>query len=108
MCIINLELRKLDRRCLMDANYEGEMDVIVIADEEGHETYYEEEMQIPYDNKRFAILLSLPEEEETGHQDDEPDIIIARIEQEAGEDVYVAPTEEEFDAVAAIYTEAEE
>ena len=30
-------------------------------------------------------------------------MIIARIDQEDGEDIYVAPTDEEFDAVLALY-----
>lgn len=93
---------------MVDANYEGEMSVIVIDDGEGNEMYYEEEVVIPYNNKEFAILVSLPPED-CGADcacHEEPEIIIARIDAtEDGEEEYVAPTDEEFDAVLAIYEE---
>ena len=105
---------------MVEQGYEGEMSVVVIEDENGAELYYEEDMVIEHDGKRFAILISLPPEEadakpcgcgdadcEHDHGQDEPEVIIARIEEEDGEDVYVAPTDEEFDAVLAIYEDAE-
>ena len=48
---------------MVDANYEGEMSVVVIDDGEGNEMYYEEEVVIPYNDKEFAILVSLPPED---------------------------------------------
>lgn len=95
---------------MVDQEYEGEMSVVVIDDGEGNETYYEEEVIIPYDGKSFAILLSLPPEEcEPGCKcHEEPEMIIARIDKEPdGGDVYVAPTDEEFEAVLAIFEEME-
>jgi len=88
---------------MIEQGYEGEVSVIVIEDENGNERYYEEEMVIQYDGKPFAILVSLPPEDETEH--DEPEVIIARMEEEDGEVVYLPPTEEEFDAVIKLYEE---
>ena len=78
---------------MIEQGYEGEVSVIVIEDENGEEMYYEEEMLIQHDGKAFAILVSLPE------------VIIARIDEEEEEQVYVAPTDEEFDAVIKLYEE---
>lgn len=91
---------------MVDANYEGEMSVVVIDDGEGNEMYYEEEVVIPYNDKEFAILVSLPPEDcEPGCEcHEEPEIIVARIDtNEDGEEEYVAPTDEEFDAVLNLY-----
>ena len=88
-----------------------EISVVVIEDEEGNEFYYEEDMVIPYDNKEFAILISLPPEDcEDGcacHE--ETEVIIARIDKdENGDPLYVAPEDDEFDAVQKIYEEIDE
>ena len=88
---------------MIEQGYEGEVSVIVIEDENRNERYYEEEMMIQYDGKPFAILVSLPPEDETEH--DEPEVIIARLDEEDGEQVYVAPTDEELDAVIKLYEE---
>ena len=82
-----------------------EIPVVIIEDEEGNEYYYEEEMVIPYDGKNFAILVALPSDEhgeDCGCFDD-AEAIIARIDEVDGEAQYVAPTDEEYDAVAEIY-----
>lgn len=90
---------------MADLDYEGEVTVVTFTDDEGHETHYEEDMVINYDGKRFAVLVSLPPEDcEPGCKcHEEPEAIISRIDTEDGEDVYVDPTEEEFEAVLAIY-----
>ena len=45
--------------------------------------------------------ISIPEKEDS---EEEPDIILARIDRdENGEAVYLPPTDEEYDAVADIY-----
>lgn len=92
---------------MVDQNYEGELNVITITDDDGNETYYEEDVIIPYNGKNFAVLISIPsEDEEEGHQHDEPEAIIARIEEdENGELSFEAPEDEEFDAVADIYSQ---
>ena len=76
-----------------------EVDVVVLTDEEGNESYFMEEMIIPYNGKNFAILVGIDddccedEECECHHHDEEDDddvAIIARIDfDENGEAVYV-------------------
>lgn len=92
---------------MIEQGYEGEVSVVVVDDGEGNETYYEEEVVIAHDGKNFAVLVSLPPEEcEPGCKcHEEPTIIIARIDREDGEDVYVAPTEDEYEAVVQLYEE---
>lgn len=94
---------------MVEQGYEGEVAVVIIEDEEGNELYYEEDMVIPYEGKDYAILLSLPPEVcEDNQCMEEPELIIARIDKdENGEDVYVSPTDEEFDAIVKIYEEQE-
>ena len=100
----------------MKANAEEgeEVDVVVLTDEQGNESYFMEEMVIPYEGKNFAVLVSIDDEccedEECDchdHEHEEEDYcIIARIDfDENGEAVYVGPTDEEYEAVAALYDE---
>lgn len=93
------------------ADMEEEL-VVVMTDEEGNEYYYREDMIIPVGEKRFAILVPLDEEAECDCDDEdcecntETDVFIARIDSdENGEDVYVDPTDEEFEAVRQAYEE---
>ena len=80
--------------------------VVVITDEEGNESYYLEEMVIPIDNKNFALLTQIPEEDDTDPDEAEDNVIIARMDfDENGEPVYLDPTDEEFDAVRRAYEE---
>lgn len=84
-----------------------EVELVTLTDEEGHEEYYMEDLTIEYDGKTFAVLI--PYMEEDGEIADgaevDVDAIIAKIEEEDGEVVYVAPTDDEFDAVSKIYNE---
>ncbi|MCE5285421.1 MAG: DUF1292 domain-containing protein [Pelosinus sp.] len=90
--------------------------VVVMTDEEGNEYYYREEMIIPVGEKKYAILVALDTEDdcECGHEheecgcgcDEDVDVYIARIDtDESGEEVYVDPTDEEFEQVRAAYEE---
>lgn len=87
--------------------------IVVITDEEGNEFYYREEMVIPVEDKTFAILVPLEMDEdcECAEATDcdccgEQDAIIARIdEDENGEQIYVDPTDEEYEAVVKAYDE---
>jgi len=92
-----------------DMEYEEEP-VVVMTDEEGNEYYYREEVIIPIGEKRFAILvpINIDEEEECGCgcdcEDEETDVYIARIDvDENGEEIYVDPTDAEFDEVRQAY-----
>ena len=85
--------------------------VVVMTDEAGNEYYYREDMIIPIGDKKFAVLVSLDDECEDGACDcgcedceDEVDIFIARIDtNENGEEIYVDPTDEEFEQVRGAY-----
>ena len=87
-----------------------EVNVVVLTDDQGNEGYFMEEMIIPYDGKNFAVLVAIDEdccedEECECHYHEEDDYcIIARVDfDENGEAVYVAPTDEEYEAVAELY-----
>jgi uncharacterized protein YrzB (UPF0473 family) len=85
--------------------------VVVMTDEEGNEYYYREEVIIPVGEKKFAILvpISIDEDEEEcgcgcGCEEEETDVYIARIDiDENGEEIYVDPTDAEFDEVRQAY-----
>ena len=68
--------------------------VVVITDEQGNESYYLEEMVIPMDNKNFALLTQVPEDDDTDPDDAEDNVIIARMDfDDNGDPVYLDPTD---------------
>lgn len=89
--------------------------VVVMTDEEGNEYYYREDMIVPVGDKRFAILVPFEIDEEDCECDDdscgcgcseETDVFIARIDvDENGEEIYVDPTDDEFEEVRKAYEE---
>lgn len=87
--------------------------IVVMTDEEGNEYYYREEVIIPIGEKRFAILVPIDieegcdcDDESCGCEDDETDVYIARVDtDENGEEIYVDPTDEEFEDVRKAYEE---
>ena len=90
-----------------------EADVIVeMTDEEGNSYYYREEMIIPVGDDKFALLIGIHEEEEEEHAhscgcgcgEHDEDVLIAKVVMgEDGEEEYIEPTDEEFDAVQRAY-----
>ena len=83
-----------------EMNNELEEVIIVTAtDDQGNEVEYQEVQRLDLDGKVFTLLVEVTEDEEGG------DAIIARVDQEDGEDFYVAPTDEEFDAANAKFDE---
>ena len=80
---------------------EETVNVVTMTDPDGNEMEFAEDVVIPYDGKQFAALVRIPMSEA---DEEEPDIILARMEtDETGEIAYVPPTDEEFDAVSQIY-----
>ena len=89
--------------------------VVEFTDEEGNTYYYREEMIIPLEDKKFAVLVPIHLEDECGcgeehcecgecsDENSDEDAFIARVDVEDGEEVYVDPTEEEFQAVMKAY-----
>ncbi|MFC2287752.1 MAG: DUF1292 domain-containing protein [Selenomonas sp.] len=89
-------------------------DVIVeMTDEEGNSYYYREEMIIPVGDEKFALLIGIHDEEEEeehahscgcGCGEHDEDVLIAKVVMgDGGEEEYVEPTDEEFDAVQRAY-----
>lgn len=97
------------------SNAEEEENLIVeMTDAEGNVFLYEEEMIIPIDDKKFALLVALPFEndEHDSHAYgcdcgcEEDDVIIAKIvTNQNGEEEYVEPTDEEFEIVKQAYND---
>ena len=87
--------------------------IVVMTDDEGNEYYYREEMIIPVGEKRFAILMPIDIDEDECDCGDEScdccedsDVFIARIDTDKdGEEVYIDPTDEEFEEVRKAYEE---
>ena len=84
--------------------------IVVMTDEEGNEFYYREEVIIPIGDKRFAILVPITIDEDCdcgcSCDEEETDVYIARIDaDENGEEIYVDPTDEEFEEVRLAYEE---
>lgn len=89
--------------------------VVEMTDDEGNVYYYTEEMVIPVGEERFAILVGVHDDDEEGEHHhcncgneecdcDDEDVIIAKIVlNEDGEEEYVEPTDEEFEAVQDAY-----
>ena len=93
---------------------EEDEDVIIeMMDEDGNSYYYREEMIIPVGEDKFALLIGIhdeDEEEEHAHScgcgcgEHDEDVLIAKIVMgESGEEEYIEPTDEEFDAVQRAY-----
>ena len=89
-------------------------DVIVeMTDEEGNRYYYREERIIPVGDDKFALLIGIHDEEEEeehahscgcGCGEHDEDVLIAKVVMgDDGEEEYVEPTDEEFDAVQRAY-----
>ena len=99
----------------MQANAEEgeEVDVVVLTDEQGNEHEFYQDMVITVDDKQFAVLVPMEdcccEDDDCDcheHDEEEDTCVIARMDfDENGEAVYTAPTDEEYEAVAAKYDE---
>ena len=78
-----------------------EVIIVTATDDDGNEVDYQAVQRLELDGKVFALLVEVTD----GEEDDDGDAIVARVDQEDGEDVYVAPTDEEFDAANAAFDE---
>lgn len=102
------------RKEVLDLSNKETMDdgvVVVMTDDQGNEYYYEEEMIIPVGEQKYALLIGLHDENDPhdhscgcGCEDGDEDVLIAKIVQnDAGEEEYIEPTDEEFEAVQKAY-----
>lgn len=87
-----------------------EVSVVVITDADGNEYNFVEEFAFSVDGVEYAILVELLEdcgcEGEHDHEEEEPNVILAKVVLgEDGEVEYIEPTEEEFEVAEAAYNE---
>ena len=91
-----------------DTAFDDDEIIVEMTDEDGNVFYYVEEMIIPVGEERYALLVAAePDEHVCEDEDcdcDEGDVIIAKVVVNAdGEDEYIEPTDEEFEAVQKAY-----
>ena len=88
--------------------------IVVMTDDDGNEYYYVQELILEVQGDKYALLVpTCEDEEEEGnchchehdHEDEDEDAaFFAKIVlDESGEETYIEPTDEEFDAVLAAY-----
>ena len=85
--------------------------VVEFTDADGNSYFYEQEMIIPVNGEKFALLIGVEDEEHEhehgcgcGCEEGDEDVLIAKIvTNENGEEEYVEPTDEEFEAVQKAY-----
>ncbi len=89
--------------------------IVVMSDDEGNDYYYVQELILEVQGDKYALLVPTcsDEEAEEGHccghdheheEDDEDAAFFAKmVLDENGEEAYVEPTDEEFEAVLAAY-----
>ena len=111
-----------DEKKIVDENLDDEEvgDVVVeMTDDEGNSYFYTEEMIIPVGDDKYALLVEIHDHEDCNcdhehkheHDDcdcgcEDGDVIIAKIvKDENGEDMYIEPTDEEFEKVQKAYEE---
>ena len=86
-----------------------EVIIVTATDDDGNEVNYREKYRFELDGKVFALLVEVPDRDDDADFDDDGDAdfdddgdeILARVDMEDGEEVYVAPTDEEFEAANA-------
>ena len=85
--------------------YEEEEQIIEMVDEKGNKSFYVVDMILPLEKNNFAVLMGITLDEKGEFKDvDEENLVISRVEFDAnGEEVYVAPTDEEFEAARQAY-----
>ena len=98
----------------MDEEQMGDDEIIVVmTDDEGNEYYYVQELILEVQGDKYALLVPTCDDEEQCHchdhahdheEDNEDSAFFAKmVLDESGEEAYVEPTDEEFEAVLAAY-----
>ena len=82
----------------LEHDHIDEEEIVVITDEDGNEMYFREEMVIPVGEKSFAVLSAL-DADDCGCEDEECHC----HDEEDGNEIYLGPTDEEFEEVKAAY-----
>ena len=81
-------------------------DIVSVVDENGEEHIFEELDRIETDDARYVALLPVYDDAEDILEDD-GEIILLKVEEEANGDTYLCPIEnaKEFDEIQAIFEE---
>ncbi len=88
--------------------------IVVMTDDEGNEYYYVQELILEVQGDKYALLVpTCDDDEEEGHchchehnheeDDDEAAFFAKMVLDESGEEAYIEPTDDEFEAVLAAY-----
>ncbi len=88
--------------------------IVVMTDDEGNEYYYAQELVLQVEGEKYALLVPTCADDEEGHchchehdhedDEDEDSAFFAKVVlDESGEEAYIEPTDEEFEAVVAAY-----
>ncbi len=88
--------------------------IVVMTDDEGNDYYYVQELILEVQGDKYALLVPTCEDEEEheeghchchDHEDDDDDaaFFAKMVLDENGEEAYIEPTDEEFEAVLAAY-----
>lgn len=94
-----------------DENEEFDEDSVIVEfeDENGETTLYLQEMILEVDGESYAVLIEMPDEDDECDEDEcdcEDNVYFAKIVTGSdGEDEYIEPTDEEYDAVWQAYNE---
>lgn len=86
--------------------------IVVMTDDEGNEYYYAQELVLQVGGDKYALLVPTCADDEEEHchchehedDEDEDSAFFAKVVlDESGEEAYIEPTDEEFEAVVAAY-----
>lgn len=93
---------------IVDGN-EIQVNVISFANEDGSETFYAVTTTVEHEDKTFALLAEIVLVDDLVVPVDTPDVFIAKlVVDENGVEMYLDPTDEEFQAIAEIAGEFQE
>lgn len=101
-----------EKETMDEEQMEDDEVIVVMTDDEGNEYYYVQELVLQVDGDKYALLVPTCEDEDEEHchchehddDDDEDSAFFAKVVlDESGEEAYIEPTDEEFEAVIEAY-----
>ena len=85
--------------------------IVVMTDDDGNDYYYVQELILEVQGDKYALLVPTCDDEDEEHchchdhgeGDDDAAFFAKMVLDESGEESYIEPTDEEFEAVLAAY-----
>lgn len=86
--------------------------IVVMTDDDGNDYYYVQELILEVQGDKYALLVPTCDDEDEEHchchdhgegDDDDAAFFAKMVLDESGEESYIEPTDEEFEAVLAAY-----